>query len=81
MDYKCFLCSKEFNDFSLTIKHLKIIHNISGKLGSFMCVANRMTVAPCLSSFNQVRTLKNHVGKCVAEAKVFFRASMKLVWI
>lgn len=65
MNFKCFLCTKEYTNMKYTLKHLKIDHLLKDKSSNFECVANNT----CVKYFHTFDGLRRHSEICVKNKK------------
>lgn len=60
MDYKCFLCKKEFIDQNKTAQHLKKDHFVKERKDPIYCIKNNS----CNRYFHTFRALNDHSKNC-----------------
>lgn len=62
--YKCFLCTKEFNDEKIIVAHIKFNHFIKDNTIQMKCLVKGNS---CTNGFYSFATLKSHLKQCPAK--------------
>lgn len=70
MDFKCFICFKEFDTVDNSITHLKKFHRIRNKSRDLKCLVNCKNENSCDCVVNRFDDLKKHSLKCAGLGKV-----------
>lgn len=61
MDFKCFLCKKEFGDIKTIFSHMKIVHALKDHKTELYCVANN----GCRKTYLTFDSLRAHIKQCI----------------
>lgn len=64
MDFKCFICQKEFDTVDNTITHLKKFHKINNDSRELNCLVNLKYDRTCDYKVKRFDALKKHSIKC-----------------
>lgn len=65
MDFKCFLCAKEFGDIKTIFSHMKTIHALKDNKTQLFCVKNNH----CKKSYLKFDSLRAHIKQCVKDSE------------
>lgn len=66
MDFKCYLCDKEFNNLNDAINHLKKSHRITDNTCKIKCLVSHNG---CVRQYNSFKTMRAHAVLCVENRK------------
>lgn len=67
MDFKCYLCQKQFGEIKLICQHLRIIHFLQDNSTNIRCAVNSQE--ECSKSFHTFNALQKHMKMCIRTNK------------
>lgn len=70
MDFKCYLCFKEFSEVAEMISHLKKDHKLVDHSDRIPCLVNFENNRLCGRSYLTLNALRKHRKSCVSDKKV-----------
>lgn len=69
MDYKCFICEKEFENIDSVFKHLKNDEKLRNKETNLECVINFPSKGKCKKYYQTYDGLRKHLRTCIKTRK------------